>query len=98
MQKVLHNEGIDTSSSSTQVDTVVVELHSAANTSIVAASFKGVLQTNGALACSLPCSVFGKTYYIVIKHRCTIQTWSATPVTISEITSYDFTTASSKAY
>jgi hypothetical protein len=36
------------------------------------------------------------TYYIVIKHRNGVQTWSASPVTIPTI--YDFTTDTNKAY
>lgn len=40
------------------------------------------------------------SYYLVIKHRNAVETWSAAPVAISHAfeASYDFTTASSQAY
>ncbi|GBL35492.1 hypothetical protein EMGBS15_10870 [Filimonas sp.] len=37
------------------------------------------------------------TYYIVVKHRNSIETWSAQPVAYT-IGTYDFTTAANKAY
>ena len=44
-------------------------------------------------------AVVGRSYYIVINHRNSIETWSANPVTITEdSTVYDFTTSLSKAY
>lgn len=38
------------------------------------------------------------TYYIVIKHRNSIETWSSSPVYIKESISYDFTSSQSQAY
>jgi Zn-dependent metalloprotease len=40
------------------------------------------------------------TYYIVVKHRNSIETWSQSPqpFAISAVTNYNFTTAASKAY
>lgn len=37
-------------------------------------------------------------YYIQIKHRNTIDTWSANPISISGISAFDFTTSSSNTY
>ncbi|MCB0727227.1 MAG: hypothetical protein KDD00_07160 [Ignavibacteriae bacterium] len=39
------------------------------------------------------------SYYVVVQHRNSMETWSSNPVSISEnLTSYDFTSSSSKAY
>ena len=41
----------------------------------------------------------GVPYYIVVKHRNAVETWSALPQTFTASTlTYDFTTGSSKAY
>ena len=41
----------------------------------------------------------GSSYYLVIKHRNGLETWSKTPLTFSNYTlTYDFTTDSAKAY
>ena len=38
-------------------------------------------------------------YYLVIKHRNSIETWSSTPVSLlPDVISYDFSTTSSQAY
>jgi hypothetical protein len=50
------------------------------------------------LITDVPATVSGN-YYIIVKHRQSVETWSATPVSFSGSTiSYDFTTAASKAY
>jgi len=98
LKKVLHNEAVDTNSLSTNVDTVVVELHNGSSPYAVVESYRGVLQTNGTLVCYFSCNVTGHSYYIAVKHRNTIQTWSTAPVAFTATTSYDFTTAANKAY
>jgi len=98
MQKVLYDENIDANAASTKVDTVLIELHPAANTTTVAASYKGVLQTNGTLQCTFPCTVTGNLYYIAVKHRNMVETWSASPVLMTALTNYDFSTVITKAY
>jgi Dockerin type I domain len=55
--------------------------------------------TNGNIACTFPGGSIGNSYYIVLKHRNTLETWSANPVTITVGTnSYDFTNAANKAF
>jgi hypothetical protein len=61
-------------------------------------SIKSVLYKNGTLNLSLPTKLFNKNCYIAIKHRNSMETWSAIPVTISGSTTYDFTTGLDKAY
>ncbi len=96
MTPVLLNQGVG--SSTTEVDTVTIELHNATSPYAMAESFTGVLQTDGTITCSYPGSVLGNSYYIVIRHRSAIQTWSAAPVTFGNSTNYDFSTAASQAY
>ncbi len=95
MAPVLMNEGIG--ASTTLVDSIVVELHSEISPATVVSSTTVLLNTNGTASCSYP--VAPGNYYIVIKHRNTVQTWSAAPVAISAIPSvYNFSTAANKAY
>jgi len=97
MQPVLFNQGV-CNTCTTQTDTIVVELHDSANTSSVAASFKGLLLVDGTIACTFPNSVIGNSYYIAVKHRTALETWSAFPIVMSATTSYDFSSAQSQAY
>jgi hypothetical protein len=74
----------------------VVELHDPQTYALVDAQ-QAVLYTDG--TASIPFTQSAGSYYIVIKHRNTLQTWSAGPVDCSESTAlYNFTTAPDKAY
>ena len=46
----------------------------------------------------LPIASYNKSYYIAVKHRNSIETWSASPVQIGESATYDFTSSLSQAY
>ena len=96
MNSVLANQGI--SLNTNEVDTITVELYDGATGATLAASASGVILTDGTVSLSLPGSVVGNSYYIAVKHRNTIATWSASPVTMGATTSYDFTTAATQAY
>lgn len=77
-------------------DSIDVELRDEF-TYAVAASVRTVLQTNGTASCTFP--ALSGNYYIAVKHRNAIQTWSANPVAIgSTPATYNFTTAASQAY
>ncbi|MBK7173708.1 MAG: hypothetical protein IPH84_10855 [Bacteroidales bacterium] len=57
-----------------------------------------LLYTNGKCAFSIPAELTG-SYYIVVKHRNSIETWSAAPVTFTGSTiSYDFSSAAGQAF
>jgi hypothetical protein len=80
-------------------DTVNVEIHNASPSYTIIDSIKGVLNTAGVGAFTFTNAVNGTPYYLVIKHRNTIETWSATTQTfVSSSLSYDFTTAATQAY
>jgi len=82
-------------------DLVTVELHNTVAPYGVAYQFSNAdLNTDGTLSISaLPSDVTG-SYYLVIKHRNSIETWSALPVDFSSpgSLSYDFSTSASKAF
>jgi hypothetical protein len=96
MTAVLSNQEV--SANTNQVDTITVELRDSATGANVEASAKGVILTDGTISLSLPGLVVGNSYYIVVKHRNSLQTWSAAAVTMAATTSYDFSTAATKAF
>jgi hypothetical protein len=79
-------------------DTIEVELHNATSPYNLAFSAKGTLSTAGTANIVFPASSIGNSYYLVIKHRNSIETWSAAPITISNLTIYNFSTSASQAY
>ncbi|GEM_PF-5047487 len=97
MTSALYNQGVE-GATATDVDTVTIELHNSSSPYAVAASFTGILQTDGSISCTYPGSVTGNSYFIAIRHRSALQTWSASPVTFSTVTNYDFSTSSAQAY
>lgn len=83
--------------SPTDVDTVIIELRDAV-TKAVFASATATLQTNGVASATFNSAINGM-YYLAIKHRNALQTWSANPVTINSLTpTYDFTNVATKAF
>jgi len=89
MTPVLYNNGLSTDP--TDVDSVTIELHDAASPFGTAASVIGLLKTDGHAVVQLPGSLIGSSYYIVIKHRNSIETWSANPVLMGSTSTFDFT-------
>jgi len=53
-------------------------------------SVNGILSSNGTANITFPSTVIGNTYYIVIKQRNTIETWSKNPVSFSSSNTYNF--------
>jgi hypothetical protein len=95
MQPALFNQGIGMDASIT--DSVEVELRNSSYPYILRAKTSALLKTDGSMACTFM-NLYG-SFYIVIKHRNSITTWSAAPVAIGNFpTTYDFTSAANKAY
>ena len=88
---------IDPVSQPALFDTITVELHSVSDT-ITEFSEKVVFNINGEGTVTLPPVIFGNYYYLVLKHRNSIQTWSKLPVLITAVTDYDFTTSITTAF
>ncbi len=75
-------------------DTVTVELHDtiAPFNTTVAHTVRRAVNTHGSGAFVFPSDVYNKKYYIVIRHRNSLETWSKTAVLFNSYTmSFDFT-------
>ncbi len=95
MTTVRANQGIG--NSAVDVDTITVELRHATTYALVD-SVDVLLQTDGTAICSYPTAPNG-SYYLAVKGTNVIQTWSANPIAVGPTPlSYDFTTATNKAY
>lgn len=92
-------EGFYDAGSDSQVsDTVKCYLHNSVSPYVVVDSAIGVVSSSGNLPLAFKNAGSG-TYYIVIDHRNTIQTWSANAVAMTPtLINYDFITAANKAY
>lgn len=82
-------------------DVITVELHNASSPYGLAYEFSPIdLHTDGTFSVTdIPSTISG-SYYIVIKHRNSIETWSKLPFNFSgaDPFAYDFTTAINMAY
>ncbi len=95
MTPVMSNQGIAGATAS-QTDTITVELRNTTSPYAVASTLKTILNTNGTAVCNFPTS---GTYYIAVKHRNAVQTWSKNPVVLSAVPlTYDFSNALNKAF
>ena len=83
---------------STQVDTVTIELHAASSPYGFVESSSGILSTTGFVGVPFSGARVGGSYFIVIKHRNSIDTWSSTAHTIASVDTFDFTSGSGQAY
>jgi len=83
----------------TIADQITVELHNSTSPySMAAGPFTVNMNTNGAATVSLPASL-ASSYYIVLKHRNSIETWNGSPVAFSAgSVSYNFSTGAAQAY
>jgi len=80
-------------------DTVNVELRNTSSPFALVDQTKILLDNNGQGSGSFQSAVNGTPYFIVVKHRNGVETWSATSQTFMLNTlNYDFTTGPSKAY
>lgn len=88
MYPLLKNSGM--SEDLTDVDTVTILLYEPSGLSIPFSSASGILKTNGTVMVTFPKPIPSSSYYIVVKHKSSIETWSKTPVYIAGNTSFDF--------
>ena len=95
MKPVIANQGIGVNT--TDVAAITLELRDATTNAFVNSS-SSLLKTDGNAIATFTPAISG-SYYLAIKHRNALQTWSATPQTIGVVPlTYDFTTGSNKAY
>ncbi|MFM9056141.1 MAG: hypothetical protein ACKOQY_05570, partial [Bacteroidota bacterium] len=89
MSSALANSGVSTDF--TIADSITVELHSSVSPFETLHSLATVLHINGSATCVFPAVVYGGSYYVVLRHRSSVETWSKSPVLFSEaVKSYDF--------
>jgi hypothetical protein len=74
-----------------KTDTITVQLRNSTSPYGIAATATGVLNTNGTITLTYPGFVNGNSYYIAVRHRNSIETWSKLPVPFSGTTTFDFT-------
>lgn len=84
----------------TATDDITVNLWSAANLANPNPdhSLSTLLHTDGTATVDFPATVSGNSFYIAIKHRNSLETWSKLPVLFTSTTAYDFSNALSKAF
>lgn len=80
-------------------DQITVELHQSSSPYTIAGSpITASVSVDGIANVTIPSLISGN-YYIVLKHRNSLETWSSAPVSFSgNNQSYNFTDASTKAY
>jgi hypothetical protein len=83
----------------TIADQIMVELHQAnAPYNLAGGPYLVDINTDGTAFVSIPASL-GETYYIVVKHRNSIETWNASPISFNASTlSYNFNSAADQAF
>ena len=81
MIPVLFNNGLSTDPTAT--DDIIVTLHSSAGPYGVVSSLTTLLHSDGSASCLFPSSVYGNAYYISVRHRNSIETWSKFPLLIN---------------
>lgn len=83
------------------LDTVTVELRNSTSPYSLVDQAKGIFSSSLGYASVEFNSAATGSYYIVVKHRNSIETWSAAPVALARggtIHTYDFTSSASQAY
>ncbi len=88
MSSILSNNGIG--SNTLECDSVIIELREITSPFAVVSSITAILRTDGYADLNLPISYLGATYYLAIKGRNFIETWSKEPVTLNAFTNYNF--------
>ena len=98
MRANIYDLGI--SSDPAETDTITVNLWSPSSLSNTEPdhTVKAVLHTDGTASMQFPASATGNAYYIAIRHRNHMETWSKLPVMFSSSTDYDFTDNLQKAF
>jgi uncharacterized repeat protein (TIGR03803 family) len=79
-------------------DSITIEIRSSSSPYSIVHIESGTIATDGNGSFTLPGVLTGGNYYLVIRHRNSLETWSANPVNLGAVTSYDFSTSASQAY
>lgn len=92
-------QGYYSGGSHSKRDTLIVHLRNSASPYAIVDTVKAFSDSLGNLVCRFCDIIPNGNYYVVIKSRNSIETWSAAPVAfVNSVANYDFTTASTKAF
>ena len=84
---------IDPLSAPTQGDTISVSLASTIAPHTVLYTDRKVVSTDGNVSITFPSAILNNSYYIVVKHKNSIETWSKVPILFNSLVkSLDFST------
>lgn len=97
MQAVLLNQFVP-GATGLETDSIFVELRDSLDPTILIDTATGVLMTDGTASLNFTVATSGTSYWIVVNHRTSVQTWSELPVAFSGSTTYNFTDMATKAY
>ena len=90
MHAMLYENGM--SQNANACDSITVELHDTSPFYSLILSVNGLLLSDGNAAIQFPSSLQVGSYYLVIRHRNSLETWSKNPISITPgITQIDFT-------
>ena len=90
---------INPSGNPNSCDTITVSLAAATSPYAILYSNKDTINLSGLGVFTFPGAVIGSSYYIVVRHRNSLETWSAAPVSFSSSNiSYNFQNSAAQAY
>ncbi|HPI55603.1 MAG TPA: hypothetical protein PLU10_12975, partial [Chitinophagaceae bacterium] len=96
MTSVMSNQGVSAAALD-DVDDVTVNAYTPTNTIVPVATITTRLKTNGSAYCVFP--ALNGNYYIELRHRNSISTWTADPILLSSTTAnYNLSTAAAQAF
>jgi hypothetical protein len=96
MQDVLYHQG-EYAGPTIVTDSITVELHHAVPPYALAFEAKSIIHQDGSMSIR-GLGIVGESYYITLKHRSCLETWSAQPILIQHVTTYNFSTAAAQAF
>ena len=80
-------------------DSIIVQLAGSLAPHTILYSDKAVINSSGVGVFSFPAAVMGGNYYVVVKHRNSLETWSGSAIAFpSTSNSFDFTSGITQAY
>lgn len=79
-------------------DTVVLRMADAGNPDLIVEQDTAVIATDGSATFNIAAKEDGKRFYFILIHRNSLETWSASPVTLRSGLLYNFNTSASQAY
>ncbi len=83
----------------TDADTVTISAMDPTPPYALVQERQGILHTDGTISVTFNSPVVaGNSYYMKLYHRNSVETWSAAPVLMSPVTSYNFSTAATQAF